>query len=45
MENGNFSKADEYANKILVTPLKIENTITLGIKGEVMRYMKGYSMR
>lgn len=36
--------AVEYANKILVMPLKVENTITLGIKGEVMRFMKEYSM-
>ena len=45
MEKGNYRMAVEYANKILVMPLKVENTITLGIKGEVMRSMKEHSMR
>jgi hypothetical protein len=30
---------------VLIMPLKVENTITLGIKGEVMRSMKEHSMR
>lgn len=45
MEKGNYHMAAEYANKILVMPLKVENTITLGIKGEVMRSMKEHPMR
>ena len=45
MEKGNYRMAAEYANKILVMPLKVENTITLGIKGEVIRSMKEHPMR
>lgn len=39
VEKGNFREADEYAEKIMSQPVKVENTVTLSIKGEVLRYL------
>lgn len=33
-------RADEYAEKIMSQPVKVENTVTLSIKGEVLRYLE-----
>lgn len=40
VEKGNFREADEYAEKIMSQPVKVENTVTLSIKGEVLRYLE-----
>lgn len=36
IEKGERHNADEYAKKILTQPIKVENTVTLSIKREVM---------
>lgn len=37
---GESHRAVEYAKKILSQPVKVENTVTLRIKGEMMEYIK-----
>lgn len=41
VEKENYGTADKYAEKIMSQHLKVENTVTLTIKGEVLKYLEG----